>query len=545
MTTRLKQLENERKMLEDMYKQIGRFVLPRYADIDGTDQTGTQYGLEMFDTTAATALSLRSNALVGYMMSPGAEWFRIMTENSDLMRDKELGEYLQYVEAGVYSALARSNFYDAMQVAFEIGDGFGTACVWSEEDEENKRIIFTPIDPGQAFISYDKYGNVDTFFRRYKLPVRVLKQQFGELPRSMEAYAKGAEPYKLITCYQGILPRKELEDTLKEKLKFDREKKWASIWMTDTDILGEPQGFYDFPISVWRPERIGNESYGRCVTMRALPTIRSVNKIAKDLLKASEQAVKPSIQAPASMKGRVSVLPGKINYYQSPNEKIEPIQYGNYPIGVEELNLMQQEVRDMYQIDAFLLLSSGVGEGAKTATEIMELRSEKAAVIGPMIGRLQADFMDANLNRVVNLEMRAFRIKPPSARVAQLLDSEGGSLNIDYLGPLSMAQKTLHETMGNRRAIEAVAPIFSIAPSVADRFDWDNLTEHTAIANGIKREFLRDDKEVQEIRDKRQAEAAMQQATANAESMAKTAETVAKTQAIANKAGAQIPGMGA
>ena len=82
---------------------------------------------------------------------------------------------------------------------------------------------------------------------------------------------------------------------------------------------------------------------------------------------------------------------------------------------------------------------------------------------------------------------------------------------VEYVSPLSRAMKS-EEGVGILRTLEMVQPIAAVDPSVMDNFDFDEITRVLADVNGVPQRILKPAEEIQQAREGRAQQQAMQTA---------------------------------
>lgn len=112
-------------------------------------------------------------------------------------------------------------------------------------------------------------------------------------------------------------------------------------------------------------------------------------------------------------------------------------------------------------------------ERAMTATEVVGRQGEKAAILGNMVGRLTGELLDSVIDGAYKIESRAGRL----AVLPEVLQDEV-NIDIEYLGPLAVAQKKLFQSKGLNHALEEIAPILELQPQTAENIDWDYLIRY-------------------------------------------------------------------
>lgn len=479
-------LETQRSYWDKgIWQDICDYVIPIREDLQGLDVPGKIQGTKIYDGTAVSALNLFADGLHGYMISPAIKWFnfRLPRQLRYLEKIPEVREFIQDTEATIYSALQNSNFYSEMRPYFKDGGSIGTASLHCEEDVATGKLVFTTLHPREGFIAEDKFGDVDTFFRKIKLTARQIDQSFGREKVSLLLQnAIDKRPYDEFEMLHAVFPRSDYD---KRKLS-STNKKYASIWTEfKKDNVVRESGYDMFPYMVWRYAKSGNEVYGRSPAAYALPEIKALNSISKDLVGAAQMSVRPPYNIPVEMKGKVRLTPMGMNYYGNDyNRKVSPINTGiTFPFALDREEKKMEVIEKHFHVDFFLMLQRA--ERQMTATEIMERMGEKASVLSASIGDLTT-VLDKILDYVFQIELNAKRILLPEA----LMAAGGSNIDIVYMGPLAQAQKRLFETQGIRNGMELAAPLLSIWPETIDLINADETIKELLISNGFPQTAL-------------------------------------------------------
>ena len=173
---------------------------------------------------------------------------------------------------------------------------------------------------------------------------------------------------------------------------------------------------------------------------------------------------------------------------------------------------------------------------------------EKLQQLGPVVERLQSEFLNLILLRVYNILERGgvFPDMPPE--LADVATKE--KLKIEYISPLAQAQK-----MSGLTAIEqGVAFIGQAAQfdqTVLDKVNMQEAAAHYLTQVGVPAAMIRSDEEVAEIQKQRQeameaaqAQAAQAQAIAQAPDLAAAAKNATQAANDGNPAMREVLGMG-
>jgi len=157
-------------------------------------------------------------------------------------------------------------------------------------------------------------------------------------------------------------------------------------------------------------------------------------------------------------------------------------------------------IRQAFYVDQLLL-----GQGANmTATEVLQRNEEKMRLLGPVLGRLQAELLQPLISRSFALLLRA-GLLPPAPEELQ-----GQEVDIEYVSPLAKAQK-LTDLQAMLRGFEILVQVSEVAP-VTDYLDGDKMVQYLVETAGLPARVIRSGGEVEEIRRQQsEARAAAQQ----------------------------------
>lgn len=484
-------LKDKRKPWEKEWEDISKFLDPKRETLFSTKEK-VKVGKYIYDGTPISAHKLLVEGLMGYLISPSLAWFRLRLVDREIEEQPGVKLWLQEVEKEFYSLFRRSNFYGQIYSLLDIGSSFGTATMYFEKVGPGGELSFNTLHPMEAYISTDARDKPNAVFRVFKMRLRVLAEEFPEAVEEDKELQNMIEnePEEKIEILHAVFPRKERV----VGIDINTNLPWASYYiLLDKNKILRESGYRYFPYVVWWWEKNRYEDYGRSPAWEALADIKALNQMGKTLLKAGNLAVEPPINAPERMKGMIRLKPNGINYIESPDDRIEPINLlGNYPIGVDREEKKQEAIKKHFRVEFFLMLANATRR--MTATEIIERQGEKAALLEAPITRLSTDVLNPIFDRIFEIEWQAGRIPKPPAGL------EGKEIEIDYIGPLAQAQRRLFRTQGTDRFLERAIPIIQLNPNVADNIDWDELIREYAEADNVPQKILNPKDKVAELR---------------------------------------------
>ena len=543
----LEQLKKIRSRYEPMVDDIITYVYhSRQKIADNTDGTeGMKTGDMVFDGTALNALNLLTDGLCGYSVSKSFRWFNYTlpgklnfprTSGMRAWSGKSMDEYpevklwLEEVEEVMYAAYLRSNFYDQVSEIVREAASIGTVVTTIEEDIDHDRIVFSVPHFREIFVAEDRFGTVDTLYHNYYLTLRQLADKFG-VDKMQQADPKfedelKSNPYKPREILNAIYPRSDFDSSKLDK----KNKPWASMWVLKAPqkLLLEESGYDDKPFVCWRWRKNATEVYGRSPAWDAIVPIMTANQIAETNLVAGHKMVDPPIIAPEDMRGKVVKAPGGWTFYSNFSEKNmpRPLLTGiQLPYAIDQQERIQQSIKEHFHVDFFLMLSqAAMNKVDLTATQVIEMSGEKAAVLGTRIGRQESELLNPVHDRVFNIENKSGRIPPPP----DILMENGGSIEIDYLGPLAQAQRKMFKSQVMRAGIQIVGEASTVWPEVRHVIDPMKTTRDLLDSQGFPAKDFRTDEEIDEILDEENKQQHANDFAENAPKVAKGVSALTK-----------------
>ena len=462
--------------------------------------------------------------ILGYAVSPSLVWFKLGLEDPKMLKGWGVKDWLEDCEKEMLAMFNRSNFYRETNPAVKDSTCIGHGTLYIDEGEDF-RMRFTHFPANEIFLDVNAYGEVDTCFRWYADTLRNIVNYFGEdnVCESMrELYKESArwnDSYEILMC---VYPRENYNAELKDA----KNMPYACIYVDlKNNYIIKESGFNEFPFAVFEWERYSGHAYSSSPAQDAMPDIKALNIIKKSSLQIAQTSAEPPMLASQEMKN-IDLSPRGITYKPTKDSTLEPVRTGdNYPITLQELANYEEAVKDWFYVDYFLALQQK--QGNMTATEVMELQGEKAATLTTFIVNLN-EFLSNIITRSFRILMRAGRLPPPPTSLLQ----QNAIIKIEFTGPLSQNQKKHHQMGGTVQALSAIGPIMQMFPAAGDFIDGDELMRSTMEGMGMPQNIIREENDVQKLREARaQAEAeaqAQQQQMMMAQTVMQNADKIAQ-----------------
>jgi len=286
--------------------------------------------------------------------------------------------------------------------------------------------------------------------------------------------------------------------------------------------LGE-SGYDEMPYVVPRWLKSSTElGFGHSPAMACLADTKMLNKMSEITIRAAEKQIDPPLMVPDDgFMLPVRTVPSGLNFYRSgTRDRIEPLNIGaNQPLGLAMEDQRRQAIRSAFYVDQLIMSQNQT----MTATEVIQRTEEKMRLLGPVLGRLQAEFLQPLIERTFNILSREKALPAPPEFMADF------DIEIEYVSPIAKAQRS-GEVQSIVRMLEMLAPLQQLEPGITDWIDFDGLAKHAIRVLGIPAAVVRGREEVEMIRAQRQqaqqAEQEQMQAMQMAEAAGKAAPAV-------------------
>ena len=176
----------------------------------------------------------------------------------------------------------------------------------------------------------------------------------------------------------------------------------------------------------------------------------------------------------------------------------------------------QDSIRKIFLNDKLQM----VGGPQMTATEVVATQNEKMRILGPVLGRLQSEFLSPLVSRVFGIMMR-------NGEFDQVPEGlQGKEIKVEYVSPISRAQKQT-EAEAFTQTINFLAPLVQMRPDILENFDFNAVARDTVELYGYPNKYLKSldtMKKEAEARAQAQAQAQQKQNLADGITLAKEAK---------------------
>jgi len=525
------QLLNERSTFKPHWQDLNDYILPRRGRFFVSDvNKGDRRNLKIIDSTATLAARTLRAGMVGGITSPARPWFRLTTPDPDLNEQGDVKAWLDIVTQRMRTVFLRSNLYNTLPILYGDMGVFGTGAFMVEEDFDTV-IRTTPFPIGSYMIANDFKRRVRVFFREWRMTVRQLVEEYGEVKDGIvvggnlsetvtKMWNTGEHEVWIDVCHcikaNPKYDPKKLESKFKRFMSVTYEKgspdaKNSIHFNPKDDIFLREKGYDEFPALCGRWEVTGEDVYATdCPGMTALGDIKQLQLGEKRSMQAMEKSISPPVVGPSSLKSvRTSLLPGEMNYTdEREGSKGFRAVYEVKP-KIQEWEGKQTQVRQRvsrtFYEDLFLMLIE-TDRRQITATEIAERKEEKLLALGPVLEQLNQDILDPLIDITFAIMARQGVIPPPPESLSNK------ELKVEYISIMAQAQKLIGVATIERFA----GFVGNIAqqtgdPADMDKVDIDQMIDEYGDGTSVPTSIIRSDEEVEKRREKRAKLIAAQQ----------------------------------
>lgn len=366
----------------------------------------------LFDATAADAVDNLAASIYSLMTPPESLWISLVPE-SDASPDADAAT------AALRANLNDSNFYTTIHQCYLDLVILGTACLFMAE---------TPIGASSAFLF-----------------TAVPMRDIAILPGAV-FHTATMPAHEVLEKYPTWTPPADVADQIKrdpatplrlvQSLVGTEFTAWLDVGGNLENNIVARGTFETNPYIIFRWSVLSGEQYGRGPVLRALPDIKTANKVVELVLKNATIAVSGIWQADDDgviNLNNINLTPGAIIPKAVGSSGLTPLSSGaDFDVSQIILKDLRERIRHALLADRLGLLS----EKEMTATEIMARNSDMVRILGATYGRLLHEFIRPLTDRGLQILSRRGVIAP----IALNSDAE-----LKYIAPI--AQMAVSENL--------------------------------------------------------------------------------------------------
>lgn len=367
-----------------------RYYLP------GKEFQGTTQNTRVYDTTAVEGVKTFVSKIHDTMTPPQVQWGFLEVDNSmvddpgdennlqmleeaQMVLDAYMRRLFVYIHASNFDVVINECYYDL---------SIGTSALVINQHTDEQPFLCTSIPMDKLAITEAVNGNIESWYRTWQnLKIVELHTRWPGIVLSDELKLMIAgDPDAVVkNVYEGVT------------YFCNAEKKYLyAVWVDNTLLYS--QWLESNPGIVWRFQKTNNETWGRGPVMEALPSIISLNEMARvELASANLNTFRPYM-------GFSDAVFNPHTFQLQPFTiiPIAPIgSNGQVPLiplpNSADPNFAQMTMADLrMQIKALLFAEQPQDSRSvqpQTAYELAMKQSTLAEKIGPLFSRMQQEFL--------------------------------------------------------------------------------------------------------------------------------------------------------
>lgn len=336
----------------------------------------------LFDATASDAADNLAACMYSLLTPPESLWLTLVPEGPD-------SPNAEIATAALRANLNESNFYTTVHQCYMDLVTLGTACLFMSEN---------PIGAASAF----------SF-------TAIPMQDIAILPNAV-FHTATMTAVDIIQKYPDWTPPREIMDKMKQNPEYQLRMVQSLVDTEFTawiDVGGDIENnivahgtFETNPYLIFRWAVASGELYGMGPVIRALPDIKTANKVVELVLKNATIAVSGIWQADDDgviNLGNINLTPGAIIPKAVGSSGLTPLTSGaNFDVSQIVLKDLRERIRHTLLADRIGLLS----DKEMTATEILARNADMLRILGATYGRLLHEFIHPLCDRGLQILSR-------------------------------------------------------------------------------------------------------------------------------------------
>jgi hypothetical protein len=404
-----------------------RYYLP------GKEFQGTTQNTRVYDTTAVEAVTTFVSKLHDTMTPPQVQWGYLEVDESfvddpdeqaeelekaQMVLDKYMRNLFRYIHASNFDTVINECYYDL---------SIGTSALVINQQNDNQPFLCTSIPMDKLAIEEAANGKIESWYRTWQnMKIAELNLRWPKISLSQNLILDMmSNPDAVVrNIYEGVA------------FFANAPKPYCYAVWADDDVL-----FSEFlessPGIIWRFKKTNNETWGRGPVMEALPSIISLNEMARMELAAGNL----NVFRPYMAFSDAVFNPHTFRLEPFTIIPIAPIGTNGQPPliplpGSSDLNFTQFTIADLrLQIKALLFAEEpqdSAGIQPQTAYELSLKQQNLAQKIGPLFSRLQQEFLWPVIKRFAYILHTMGKLPYPKM--------DGRYINFKYKSPLALVK---------------------------------------------------------------------------------------------------------
>lgn len=464
----------KRRNWEDLFEECYEYALPQRESFY-TETAGQRRDDKIFDETAVVGTQEFASRLQAGLIPNFSRWADLVggSEIPAGERD-EINAQLDEVTDYVFEVIQNSNFAQEAHESF-LDLAVGTGVLFADEGDSVSPVVFSAVPLPHVVLDSAPDGTIGSVYRERKqvkrehVPTLFPKADMSKLPA-------GGEKFTLVEGISREYDRLNVRSYTR-----------TIMCVENKAILHEEvyEGIGSNPAIPFRWSTCAGEVYGRGPLINALSAIKTTNLTVELILENAQMAISGVYQMEDDgviNVDTINLVPGSIIPKAMGSAGLQPINAaGRFDVSQLILGDMRLNIKRA-------LFNDMLGDPNKTpatATEVAERMADLSRRMGAAFGRLQTEFVQPVLQRVVYILRKRGLIELPTIN--------GREVRIRADSPLSQAQAN-QDISSIGRFLQLVGGTFG--PDILNiLIDQQEVSIHLAKKFGVPESLIRNEQE--------------------------------------------------
>lgn len=421
--------ESKRSIWLPMWQDCYDYAIPARGDGFYTTVQGRRRTDKIFDETAVVSVQEFASRMQAGIVPNYARW-ALLTPGTNVPDDAKKGvaEWMEKATDIVFNVIWNSNFAQEAHESF-IDLAVGTGAMLVEPGDVDHPVKFTAIPLTQITVGSGPFDQIDKVFRKRKMKVSDILVTWpdAKLPDAVQKdIAK--DPNKEIEVLEAVF--RDWDDKGNETHQYRVILKQHK----ETILRDRFKGDGSNPWVVFRWSKCAGEDYGRGPLLNALAAIKTANLTVEMILENAQMAIAGMWQVEDDgviNADNIRLIPGTVIPVQAGSKGMQPLVPGS------KFDVGQMVLQDMRTNIKKALYDEMLGPMDKTPMSAAEVHARMADMsrrVGSAFGRLQNEFVQPIIKRVVHLLMKQGLLPKDCPKI------NGHECHVESTSPLARTQ---------------------------------------------------------------------------------------------------------
>lgn len=505
-------------------QELADFFLPRRAWINSIRIQGERVRFKfLYDSTAILAAREAAHGIHSHLTNESTRWFGLQSTDMKDMKRQDVRLWFRELEDKFLDVLRNTNYYNVQLEDYHGKLVFGSGT-YSMLDDAKDVVTYKNMSVENVCRVVDESGRLTEIYVTYRLPARKAFKIFGNnVGKSvMESLAK--QPYKEFEFLHYVAERHDRDPRYEDSANMPYKSCWVN--KVDKHLIAE-SGFMEMPYISDVFYSDSNDPNGFSPAMDVFPWVKLVNAMSRTVIRAAMKQTDPPLVSPS----RGFVLPLNFNpagmNYRDPKTPKDALQFlmptggGRIDIGFDLIKFVTDNIKQGMFLPLFQSLNNITKQ--LSVIEAQHIINQNMAILGPVVGRFDYGTLSPMIFRLYGIMSRNMEIPPPPEVL------HGKSFRVMYLGQLAKAQRQA-EVGEIQSWLQEVQSVATVLPNAVHNVNEDSLIKHLHKIRHLSPEFLRDEKDIERIRQHEAEQRELMQSMSAGQGAANIAKDTAKAQ---------------